>query len=121
MSEEGPAPLPFVLETTEEIVRITFHGDLDISRYDEVGKALQLAMDTDSRPVLIVLDESVRYADSFTLSEMLLFRRRMQGKFRRVAVYCANANVFRTLSLTNVAERLNASMNEADAIKLLLG
>jgi len=107
------------LETTERVVRITFRGDLDISRYDEVGKALQLAMDTDSRPVLIVLDETVHFADSFTLSEMLLFRRRLQSKFRRVAVYCVNANVYHTLTLTNVAERLNASMNEAEALRAL--
>lgn len=111
--------MPFALETTERVVRITFRGDLDISRYDEVGKGLQLALESDARPVLIVLDETVTFADSFMLSEMLLFRRRLQNKFRRVAVYCMNVNVYRTLALTNVAERLNASMNEADALKAL--
>jgi anti-anti-sigma factor len=107
------------METTDHVVRITFRGDLDISRYDEVGKALQAAMDTDSRPVLIVLDETVHFADSFTLSEMLLFRRRLQSKFRRVAVHCVNASVYRTIALTNVAERLNVSMSEAEALKAL--
>lgn len=109
----------FALETTDRVVRITFRGDLDISRYDEVGKALQLAIDTASRPVLIVLGETVHFVDSFTLSEMLLFRRRLQSKFRRVAVYCVNANVYHTFALTNVGERLNATMNEAEALEAL--
>lgn len=111
--------MPFALETTDRVVRITFLGDLDISRYDQVGKALQLAMDTGTQPVLIVLDETVHFIDSFTLSEMLLFRRRLQGKFRRLALHCVNANVYHTLTLTNVAERLNATMNEAEALKAL--
>jgi anti-anti-sigma factor len=107
------------LETTDRVVRITFRGDLDISRYNEVVQALQLAMDADARPVLIVLDETVHFADSFTLSELLLFRRRLQSKSRRVAVYCLNATVYHTLALTKLAERLNVSMNEADALKAL--
>jgi len=63
------------------------------------------------------LDASVRFIDSFTLSELLLFRRRLP--FRRVAVYVANANVYRMLTITDVAERLNATMREEDALNIL--
>jgi len=116
---EGSSPLAFAVETTNGIVRITFRGDLDISRYSEVGQVLQRAADVESLHVLIVFDESVRFVDSFTLSELLLFRRRLALKFRRVAVFIANDKVYHMLALTNVAERLSASMNEAEAVKAL--
>jgi anti-anti-sigma factor len=110
-------PLAFAVESLDDVVRVTFRDDLDISSAHEVGKALQYATEADARPILIALDASVRFIDSFTLSELLLFRRRLS--FRRVAVYVANANVFRTLTITDVAERLNATMREEVALNML--
>ncbi len=110
-------PLAFAVESLDDVVRVTIHNDLDISRAHELGKALQHATEADERPILIALDASVRFIDSFTLSELLLFRRRLEG--RRVAVFVTNANVFRTLTLTGVAERLNATMREEDALSAL--
>lgn len=110
-------PLAFSIDSLDDVVRITFRDDLDISRAHEVGKALQDATEADARPILIALDASVRYIDSFTLSELLLFRRRLS--LRCVAVYVANANVYRTLTITDVAERLNATMREEDALNTL--
>lgn len=112
-------PLAFAVESLDDVVRITFREDLDISRAHEVGKALQYATEADARPILIALDATVRYIDSFTLSELLLFRRRLLPSFRRVALYVADANVFRTLTITDVAGRLNATMREEDALKTL--
>jgi anti-anti-sigma factor len=112
-------PLAFAVESLDDVVRVTFRDDLDISRAHEVGKALQYATEADTLPILIALDASVHYIDSFTLSELLLFRRRLSPSFRRVAVYVANANVYRTLMITDVAERLNASMREEDALSTL--
>lgn len=112
-------PLAFAVESLDDVVRVTFCDDLDISRAHEVGKVLQYATEADDRPVLIVLDPTVRYIDSFTLSELLLFRRRLSPSSRRVALHVANANVFRTLTITGVAERLNASMREEDALNAL--
>lgn len=110
-------PLVFAVESLDDVVRVTFRDDLDISRAHEVGKVLQYATEADVRPILIALDASVRYIDSFTLSELLLFRRRLGS--RRVALHVANANVFRMLTITDVAERLNASMSEEDALNSL--
>jgi anti-anti-sigma factor len=110
-------PLAFAVESLDDVMRITFRDDLDISRAHEVGKALQHVTEADTRPILIVLDATVGYIDSFTLSELLLFRRRLS--FRRVAVYVANANVYRVMTITDVAKRLNATMNEADALSSL--
>jgi len=109
--------LPFAVESLDDIVRLTFRDDLDISRAHELGKALQYATEADTRPILITLDASVRYIDSFTLSELLLFRRRLAS--RRFAVYVANANIYRMLTITDVAERLNATMREEDALNTL--
>jgi anti-anti-sigma factor len=112
-------PLAFAVESLDDVVRVTFHDDLDMSRAHDLGKALQYATEADTRPVLIALDASVSYIDSFTLSELLLFRRRMPS--RRVAVHVANANVYRVLTITDVAERLNATMREEDALDILRG
>jgi anti-anti-sigma factor len=110
-------PLAFAVESLDDVVRVTFRDDLDMSRAHEVWKALQHAAEGDARPILIVLDATVRYIDSFTLSEFLLFRRRLQS--RRVAVYVADPNVYRILTITDVATRLNATMTEEDALKAL--
>ena len=110
-------PLAFAVESLDDVVRLTFRDDLDMSSAHEVGKALQYASETDVRPILIVLDPSVRYIDSFTLSEFLLFRRRM--KSRRVAVHVANANIYRIMTITDVADRLNATLREEDALSTL--
>jgi anti-anti-sigma factor len=109
--------LAFGVESLDDVVRIIFRDDLDMSRAREVGKALQGATEADARPVLISLDASVRYIDSFTLSELLLFRRRLSS--RRVAVHVADANVYRILTITDVAKRLNATMREEDALRTL--
>jgi len=111
-------PLAFAVESLDDVVRITFRDDLDISRAQEMGKALQCATEADARPVLIAFDPSVRYVDSFTLSELLLFKRRLSPS-RRVAVHVADANIYRILIITDVAERLNATMHEEDALKTL--
>jgi anti-anti-sigma factor len=110
-------PLAFAVESLDDVVRVTFRDDLDLSRAHEVGKALQYATEADARPVLIALDASVRYIDSFTLSELLLFRRRLGD--RRVALYVANANIYRLLTITDLVERLNATMREEDALTTL--
>jgi anti-anti-sigma factor len=110
-------PLAFAVESLDDVLRVTFHDDLDISRAHDLGKALQHVTEADARPILIALDASVRFIDSFTLSELLLFRRRLTT--RAGAVYVANANVFRTLTLTGVAERLNATMRVEDALNTL--
>ena len=57
-------------------MRITFRDELDMSRAHEVGKALQHAAEADARPILIALDASVTYIDSFTLSELRCAPRR---------------------------------------------
>ncbi|HEV8021752.1 MAG TPA: STAS domain-containing protein [Candidatus Lustribacter sp.] len=111
--------MAFAVESLDDVVRVKFRDDLDISRAHDFGKALQYATEADHRPVLIALDASVRYIDSFTLSELLMFRRRLSPSSRRVALHVVNANVFRTLTITDVAERLNASMHEEDALKAL--
>ena len=110
-------PLAFAVESLDDVVRVTFRDDLDLSRAHEVGKALQYATEADARPVLIALDASVRYIDSFTLSELLLFRRRLGA--RRVALCVANANIYRLLTITDLVERLNATMREEDALTVL--
>jgi anti-anti-sigma factor len=111
-------PLAFAVESLDDVVRITFRDDLDMSRAHDVGKALQYVAECDTRPILITLDASVGFIDSFTLSEFLLFRRRLGS--RRIALCVANANIYRILTITDVAERLNAAMREEDALSSLL-
>lgn len=112
-------PLAFAVESLDDVVRVTFRDDLDISRAHEVGQVLQYAADADARPILLVFDATVRYVDSFTLSELLLFRRRLLPSFRRIALCVADANVYRTLTITDVAARLNATMREEETLNSL--
>jgi anti-anti-sigma factor len=110
-------PLVFAVELLGDVLRVTFRDDLDMSRAHEVGKALQHAAEFEERPILIALDASVHYIDSFTLSEFLLLRRRFPT--RRIAMHVANANIHRILNITDVAKRLNASMSEEEALNAL--
>lgn len=112
------APLPFVLEAVDEYVRLRFSADLDISRYPEVQEAARWAEAT-GRSVVIVLDETVRYIDSVTLSELLLFKRRLDRKDVAVATWVVNSRLYLALKMLDVAERLNAETTEERALTVL--
>lgn len=110
--------MPFTLEAADEVVRLRFSGDLDISRYPEVCDAVRWAEAT-HRPILLALDETVQYIDSITLSELLLFKRRLERNEVPVATWVASGRVFVLLTITDVAERLNATTSEGHALTIL--
>lgn len=114
----GDGLLDFAVEAAGDVLRVRLHGNLDVRRYQEVHKALRLA-ESDSRPVLVMLDEHVRSVDTAMLAELLLFRSRLQRQNRSVAIHVADAQAYHAFAMTNVAQRLNASMSERQALKAL--
>jgi len=97
------------LAASPDAQRVVFSGDLDISRYPELRRTLE-PFETGTQPVVIVFDESVHFLDTVALSELLLFTRRVQMQDRSVELHVASRNVYRTLSIAGVAERLNATL-----------
>jgi anti-anti-sigma factor len=104
--------------TAPEVQRVVFSGDLDISRYPQL-RTLFAPVETGTCPVLIVLDETVGFLDTVALSELLLFTRRLQMQDRPVALHVASRQVYRTLAIAGVAERLHAALTEEEALQVL--
>jgi anti-anti-sigma factor len=90
---------------------LTFSGDVNISRYPEFREAFMgLAH---ANPVLIDLTE-VTSVDSTFLSEMLLFKRRRQG--RVVILIPRSGAVAKIFDLVNMDERIGVYTERESAI-----
>lgn len=114
----GARVLDFSIEASSDILKVVFRGDLDISRYAEVCEELSLA-ERDTRNVLLVFDETVQYIDSFSLSEVLLFQRRLSRAGRLVALHVIRGQVYGMLAASGVVRRLNAYLNGEQALETL--
>ena len=94
---------------------IRFEGLLDVSRYPEFRSAF---LETPHGvPVLVDLS-LVESVDSTFLSEMLLFKRRHEGKL--VTLIGRTGNVARLFEITNLGRKLSVHTDPASATSALL-
>ena len=114
----GTELLRFAVEASGDVLKVTFRGDLGNSRYAEVCRALSLG-EHSPRNVLIAFDETVTFADSFTLSEIMQLQRRLNRGGRLVALHVVSEQVYKTLVLMGVVGLLRAFRDEEAALKAL--
>jgi len=94
-----------------------FEGELDISRFPEVCEVLAHAPQG-TRPVLLDMRELI-LIDSLCLSEMLMFRHRMENDGRPVAAVVSDPKLYRVFALANVIELLNVDNTYDNALGAL--
>lgn len=105
MNEDRPFGEPIV---------VRFSGELDVSRYAELRDRLNSTWDGVS-PVVVDL-RTVSLIDSTCLSELLLFRRRVQRVKAAFSTLVTDPSVSRLLDITGLKKSLNVVRDEGAAL-----
>jgi anti-anti-sigma factor len=112
-------PVDFLYDADGGIVRVTFQGDVDITRHLQVRDVLDLARN-ERRPTLIEFADTTQYIDSYSLGEVLMFRRKMEEDGCPVAIAVRDRNVYRIFDIVSDG-RLAIFSDEEAALRSLAG
>ncbi len=93
--------------TFADPIVVAFTGDLDVSKYTQLRDRLNEVWD--GRSPMIVDLHQVRLMDSTCLSELLLFRRRLQRAEAAFAAIVTDPNILRLLEITGLKKSLNVA------------
>ena len=93
---------------------VAFSGELDVSRFAALRDRLNAAWDGVS-PVVVDMRE-VTLMDSTCLSELLLFRRRVQRMKAAFTTVVIDPGVLRLLEITGLRKSLNVTQDLAGAL-----
>jgi anti-anti-sigma factor len=96
------------------VVRLT--GELEISRKDEIARALRL---TGTEGGILVDFADVTYADSTTLAELLRFRRDADERGVPVAIVIGSRQFARLIQYAGLGDAFAVFDNRADALTSL--
>lgn len=109
--------MDFLYDADGEIVRITFLGDIDIMRHPQVRDVLDLARH-ERHPTLVEFGETTKYLDSYSLGEILMFRRHMEEEGQAVAILVRDRNIYRIFDIVSDG-RLALFSDEEQALRSL--
>ncbi len=96
------------------VIRLT--GELEISRKDEIARALRIA---GSEGGILVDFFDVTYADSTTLAELLRFRREAEEKHVPVAIIIGSRQFARLIQYAGLSDAFPVFDNRAAALTFL--
>lgn len=111
--------MDFLHDGDGEIVRVTFQGDVDITRHLQVRDVLDLARN-ERRPTLIEFADTTKYIDSYSLGEVLMFRRHMEEEGIPVSILVRDRNVYRIFDIVGDG-RLAVFGDEEAAMRSVAG
>jgi anti-anti-sigma factor len=94
---------------------VELQGELDLATAPHVSAALDAALETGRRFVVIDLGE-VRYIDSSTLSVMLAAHRRLAARGGRLVTICSDPFVTRVFEIAGLTQVLSVTRSRREAL-----
>jgi len=92
------------------------HGELDIATAPELEVALDAAIETGKRFVVVDLCE-VRLVDATTLGVMLRAQRRLEAHGGRLVTICSDRRLARVFEITGLVDVLGVTSSRREALR----
>jgi anti-sigma B factor antagonist len=96
---------------------VELQGELDLATLPHVRAALDAALETGKRFVVLDLDDVV-FVDSTTLGVMLAAHRRLEARGGRLVTVCSDPLVARVFEITRLTQRLSVMPSRREALTL---
>jgi anti-sigma B factor antagonist len=94
---------------------VELQGELDLSTTPYIAAALDSALETGKRFVVLDLGE-VTFVDSTTLTVMLATHRRLEARGGRLVTVCSDPLVARVFEITGLTQRLGVTRSRREAL-----
>jgi anti-sigma B factor antagonist len=91
------------------------HGELDIATAPELTSALNAAIETGKRFVVLDLG-AVRLVDATTLGVMLRAQRRLEANGGRLVTICSDRRLARVFEITGLVDALGVTSSRREAL-----
>jgi anti-sigma B factor antagonist len=91
------------------------HGELDVATAPELEVALDAAIETGKRFVVVDLCE-VRLVDATTLGVMLRAQRRLEANGGRLVTICSDRRLARVFEITGLVDALGVTSSRREAL-----
>ena len=94
---------------------VELQGELDLSTTPYIAAALDAALDTGKRFVVLDLGD-VAFIDSTTLSVMLATQRQLEARGGRLVTVCSDRFVARVFEMAGLTQRLGVTASRREAL-----
>jgi anti-sigma B factor antagonist len=94
---------------------VELQGELDLATTPYIAAALDAALETGKRFVVLDLGE-VAFVDSTTLAAMLAAHRQLEARGGRLVTVCSDPFVARVFEMTGLTQRLGVTGSRREAL-----